>query len=128
MLGMKLHTVLWQVRHELTKEIFTMKFKEVICVSLNIIFSLFDLTCLTTGDSRVNEQANLAVMHTLWMREHNRIARELKRLKRSADEETLFQEARRIVGAELQHITYNEWLPIILGNKIINERIFFKKA
>ena len=72
---------------------------------------------MVSGDFRVNEQPNLAVMHTLWMREHNRIARKLKSLQPSWDDETVYQESRRIVGAEMQHITYNEWLPIILGNR-----------
>lgn len=63
----------------------------------------------------MNEQVNLAVIHTVWMREHNRVADELARLHPQWSDEALFQEARRVVNAEMQHITYNEFLPIILG-------------
>ena len=68
-----------------------------------------------SGDVRVNEQLNLIVMHTVWMREHNRVARSLSRLNPGWSDETTFQEAKRIVVAEYQHIVYNEWLPVILG-------------
>ncbi len=74
---------------------------------------------VSTGDARVNEQVELTTMHTLWMREHNRIADELARLNPYWDDETIYQEARRIVAAEMQHITYNEWLPIVLGTYLM---------
>ena len=63
----------------------------------------------------MNEQPSLATMHTVWMREHNRLALMMAKLNPQWSDETLFQEARRIVVASMQHIVYNEWLPIILG-------------
>lgn len=73
------------------------------------------VNCFTAGDIRVNEQIGLAAMHTIWLREHNRIAEEIKQLNSHWDGETVYQEARKIVGAEMQHITYKHWLPNILG-------------
>ncbi|XP_048512469.1 peroxidase-like isoform X2 [Athalia rosae] len=74
-----------------------------------------DEECYSAGDFRVNHDPHLAVMHTIWHREHNQIAAQLANLNPLWNDEILYQEARRIVIAEIQHITYNEWLTVILG-------------
>uniref|UniRef100_H3AWY7 Peroxidasin n=1 Tax=Latimeria chalumnae TaxID=7897 RepID=H3AWY7_LATCH len=73
------------------------------------------IPCFLAGDHRANEQLALTSMHTLWFREHNRIATELLRLNPHWDGDTIYHEARKIIGAQMQHITYSHWLPKILG-------------
>jgi Ca2+-binding RTX toxin-like protein len=58
----------------------------------------------------------LMSMHTVWVREHNRIADELAARNAQLTDEQLFQGARKQVIAELQSITYNEFLPALLGS------------
>lgn len=67
------------------------------------------------GDIRVNENVVLTSLHTLFVREHNRLVSRLRSLFPDADDEELYQWARKIVGAEIQKITYNEFLPALLG-------------
>ncbi|GAB6020397.1 hypothetical protein CHUAL_003100 [Chamberlinius hualienensis] len=74
-----------------------------------------NIVCFKAGDDRVNEQPGLTSMQTLWMREHNRIAVNLRSNNPTWTADTIFQESRRIVVAELQNIVYNEYLPSVLG-------------
>jgi hypothetical protein len=62
------------------------------------------------GDIRANENLALTAAHTLFAREHNRI---VAVLPASLPEETRFEIARRIVGAEVQYVTYKEFLPAL---------------
>lgn len=73
------------------------------------------------GDVRANENAVLSSIHTLWVREHNRIADELSVESPWLSDEQIYQQAREIVIAELQVITYNEFLPALLGDGAITE-------
>ena len=75
------------------------------------------MDCFLCGDVRCNEQVSLTIMHTIWLREHNRCARELGRINPQWGDERLFQECRRIVGALIQKITYEDYLPKVLGPK-----------
>lgn len=72
-------------------------------------------TLFLAGDVRVNEQVGLTSMHTLFVREHNRLARLLMESQPDASPESIFQAARRLVVAELQIITYEEHLPALIG-------------
>jgi peroxidase len=67
------------------------------------------------GDVRANEQIGLAAMHTLFVREHNRLCDDLITTFPSSTGEEHYQMARKIVGAEMQAITYKEFLPALLG-------------
>lgn len=66
------------------------------------------------GDERNTEHSILASLHTLWMREHNRLCDEMPA---SFTEDQKFWKARQVVIAKLQHITYTEWLPAIFGSQ-----------
>ncbi|KRT83256.1 peroxidase [Oryctes borbonicus] len=76
--------------------------------------------CFIAGDGRASEQPALTTIHTVFMREHNRLVEGLKRVNPHWDEETMFENARKILIAETQHITYNEFLPRILSWNAVN--------
>jgi hypothetical protein len=65
---------------------------------------------VVAGDVRANENIALTSLHTLFAREHNRI---VASLPSSLSAEERFQIARRVVGAEIQYITFTQFLPAL---------------
>ncbi|XP_071989277.1 myeloperoxidase-like [Engystomops pustulosus] len=82
---------------------------------------LSQVPCFVAGDSRSNEQPMLTALHTLFLREHNRLAKELRKLNPRWSGDRLYQEARKIIGAVLQKVTYKDWLPLLLGDETSKE-------
>jgi hypothetical protein len=73
-------------------------------------------TLFTAGDIRANEQSGLTAVHTLFVREHNRLADEIAAEHPDFSDEAVYQRARKIVGAQMQVVTYFEFLPALLGS------------
>lgn len=72
--------------------------------------------CFDAGDNRVDENLGLAGIHTLFMREHNRIALQLATLNPQWTDNTLFFETRRILQGIYQHIIFSQWKVGIIGD------------
>ncbi|HEY6564318.1 MAG TPA: peroxidase family protein, partial [Pirellulaceae bacterium] len=70
---------------------------------------------LLAGDIRANENIGLLAMHTLFLREHNRLVDRIAIQQPGLSQEQQYQLARKIVGAEMQIVTYGEFLPALLG-------------
>lgn len=70
------------------------------------------------GDPRSSENPALTAFHTVFMREHNRIVGEVKSVFPTANDEELFQRARKVVIAEMQAIVYYEFLPAVTGTRL----------
>lgn len=71
------------------------------------------------GDVRANENVGLTSMHTLFVREHNYWVQWLKNKNPDYTDDQLFNTAKAIVEAEIQHITYDEFLPALLGDNAL---------
>lgn len=65
------------------------------------------------GDVRANENVLLTSMHTIFVREHNRICDQLSLNNPNWTDEEIYQKTRKIVGGIIQAIVYEEWLPAL---------------
>jgi hypothetical protein len=77
------------------------------------------------GDNRVNENVGLTAIHALFVREHNRLADRIQAHDPALGDEQVYQWARKIVGAEMQAITYREYLPAVMGDGAPRVEDFF---
>ena len=86
---------------------------------------------LFLGDFRVNQHHGLVAMHTVWLREHNRVARILKENNPNWQDKRLFNEARRIGKPSLSQIFlfallgHLDWLTDIVVLHFIHSKISF---
>uniref|UniRef100_A0A8C8BMY6 Lactoperoxidase n=1 Tax=Otus sunia TaxID=257818 RepID=A0A8C8BMY6_9STRI len=85
-----------------------------VCVLTN---ESLNIPCFKAGDKRVTENLGLSALHTVFLREHNRLVSELRKLNPHWDGEKLYQESRKIVVAIIQIITYRDYLPLLLAEE-----------
>ena len=67
------------------------------------------------GDSRGNVHAAFTLLHTVFLRNHNRLAKKIVSQNPTWNDEKVYQEARKINVALFQHITYTQYLDTLLG-------------
>ncbi|XP_072291924.1 thyroid peroxidase [Eucyclogobius newberryi] len=80
-------------------------------------------SCFQAGDSRANEHLGMVVLHTVFLREHNRLVKELHLLNPQWSPDTLYLEARKVMGAIHQILTWEHYLPRILGDSAVADQI-----
>ncbi len=80
----------------------------------------FPPTLFVCGDffPRCNETPGLTMIHTLFVREHNRKVAEYAAENPALTDEELFQLGRRWVASLMQSITVNEFIPTLTGEKV----------
>jgi hypothetical protein len=71
------------------------------------------------GDVRANEQVALTALHTLFVREHNRLAEEITNRNPDLSGDEIYERARQVVAGQMQVITYEEFLPALLGPGVL---------
>lgn len=71
--------------------------------------------CIAAGDHHGNQIISLTALHTVFTRQHNRVAAELARLHPGCEADVIFHKSKLVVQAIYQHVVYHEWLPLLVG-------------
>lgn len=80
-----------------------------------VVNATVDAICYTSGDTRVNVNPFITLLHTLFLRSHNRIAKHLVLINPDWGDEVLFQVARKVNIKIYQNIV-REWASTVLGS------------
>ncbi|XP_058057408.1 peroxidase [Anopheles bellator] len=75
-----------------------------------------EITCYSSGDSRVNVNPYVTLLHTLFLRSHNHLAKHLARLAPHWTDEQLFNVSRQVNTRVYQNIV-REWLTTVAGRR-----------
>ena len=93
--------------------------------SVNPVVPEVNGTHALAGDKRASEVPELLAIHTLFLREHNRVVMDiLDHLNANGDDRAddvyyVFEKAREIVIAETQNIVYDQYLKALLGEDTV---------
>lgn len=71
-----------------------------------------------TGDVRGNIEPGVLGIIGVFVMEHNRIAERILEENPNWSDEDIFQEARREIVGMIQHIAYEEVLPVVVGRRL----------
>ncbi|XP_050540461.1 peroxidase-like isoform X2 [Daktulosphaira vitifoliae] len=77
--------------------------------------------CFDAGDGRVNQNLGIASYQNVFLRLHNFLAKNFRRMNQQWSDEVIYQEVRRIIGAIIQVITYRDFIPNLIGRRFSEE-------
>ncbi|KAL5274013.1 HPX2 family protein [Megaselia abdita] len=77
--------------------------------------------CYMAGDSRVNANPYTIILYTIFLRNHNQIAKKLTNENSLMTDDEIFTKAKDLNTRIYRDIIFKEWLPILIGNDNMNK-------
>lgn len=77
--------------------------------------------CYKSGDTRVNVNPYITILHTVFAKNHNNIAKQLRSEHADYTNDYLFEKARALNTQSYQKIVYNDWANIALGQRVAGQ-------